>query len=97
MFDFASKKTSEEFTTYQSDEKGLRPQMPPCPNGCGNEDIEQIKNNNHPQLKEIRSLHPHLDPRTQIQFFFCKTCLSLFIIKIKMDEMTEGESLPLAA
>jgi hypothetical protein len=97
MFDFEAKKANDHVPFYPSEEIPGRNQMPPCTNGCGNEEIEQITKSNHPQLKNIRGLHPHLDGKTQIQFFFCKNCLNLFIIKIKMEQMAEGENLPLAA
>lgn len=74
-------------------------QLPPCTNGCGNDEIEPITDENHPVLKDLRRRVPHhSDSRIQIQYFFCKTCLSLFVIKIKLEDWNaENVRLDLAA
>lgn len=96
MFEMEAKKTDAALPASGPVETAFKNQKPPCPNGCGNEEVDAITDNKSPQLRTVRNLFDHMDEKVRPQFYFCKRCLSLFAIKITRDETGEGE-IPLAA
>jgi hypothetical protein len=99
MFEVDSKKPVVENNSGHG-ERAFKMQTPPCPNGCGNDDVEPITKNNAPQVREMRDLFTRLDDAVKVQLYFCKRCMSLFVIKIKIENQSgegEGDRLPLAA
>ncbi len=66
---------------FIQEEKIVRPQMPPCPNGCGNEEIRSVSKNYHSRLKDVWNMHHERDHDAMLYFYFCENCMSLFMIK----------------
>jgi hypothetical protein len=98
MIQMDGKKRPNDTINLPYDEIPPKQQMPPCPNGCGNEEIARMKEDS-PQLKDLLRGYPRLDSKVTIQYFFCKRCLALFVIKIKSEDLTgaDNERLDLAA
>ena len=57
----------------------LKQQQPPCPNGCGNDDVEHTKSMNRTQRNSDPSLRYTV--QTVVDTFFCRHCMSFFSIK----------------
>lgn len=68
--------------------------LPPCPNGCGNEDTHQVKKSRSGHLNMFDERGNQYQMKTRINFFSCERCLSLFYIKIQEmpEELVPAES-----
>ncbi|HTL46967.1 MAG TPA: hypothetical protein VL688_02765 [Verrucomicrobiae bacterium] len=57
----------------------VKEQSPPCPNGCGNEEVHRAEKPRDRRKEMGRSSRTHAG----VHFFFCEHCMSFFQIKIE--------------
>ena len=59
--------------------RAVKEQSPPCPNGCGNEEVRRSEKLPSDRRKPAGARNP----RMGVTHFFCEHCMSFFQIKIE--------------